>query len=153
MSDSDVLADVEQTLADEGITARALEGTAMHRTEDLFTEFARRLEFPGYFGRNWPALSDCIRDLAWLPGFAYALVIGDSAVLLDDESEAELEVLFRTLDRAAQEWSEPVELGEWWDRPSVPFHVILHEAPARADLAKTRLDAVGVHPADDLFPR
>ncbi len=33
----------------------------------LFQELAQRLYFPDYFGANWDALWECIRDLSWLP--------------------------------------------------------------------------------------
>jgi RNAse (barnase) inhibitor barstar len=33
----------------------------------LFDELAQRLRFPDYFGANWDALWECIRDLSWLP--------------------------------------------------------------------------------------
>jgi len=35
--------------------------------QGLFEELAESLRFPGYFGANWNALEDCIRDLSWLP--------------------------------------------------------------------------------------
>lgn len=35
--------------------------------EDLLNEVYRRLQFPDYFGHNWDALWECIRDLSWLP--------------------------------------------------------------------------------------
>lgn len=33
-----------------------------------------------------------------------------------------------SLRRAGEELSHPVEQGEWWDRPAVPFHVVLQPA-------------------------
>lgn len=36
-------------------------------TEMLFEELFQRLRFPDYFGANWNALEECIRDLSWLP--------------------------------------------------------------------------------------
>ena len=33
----------------------------------LLEELYHRLQFPDYFGNNWDALEECIRDLSWLP--------------------------------------------------------------------------------------
>ena len=35
--------------------------------EALLEELYQRLRFPDYFGGNWDALWECIRDLSWLP--------------------------------------------------------------------------------------
>lgn len=35
--------------------------------EALLDELYQRLRFPDYFGDNWDALWECIRDLSWLP--------------------------------------------------------------------------------------
>jgi hypothetical protein len=44
--------------------------------------------------------------------------------LLEDSPE-DFAVLVRVLSSAVGEWATPVEAGEWWDRPSVPFNVVL----------------------------
>lgn len=33
----------------------------------LLGALAQRLYLPGYFGGNWDALEECLRDLSWLP--------------------------------------------------------------------------------------
>lgn len=35
--------------------------------EALLEALAERLRFPDYFGVNWDAMEECIRDLSWLP--------------------------------------------------------------------------------------
>jgi hypothetical protein len=35
--------------------------------EALLDELYKGLRLPEYFGENWDALDECIRDLSWLP--------------------------------------------------------------------------------------
>lgn len=37
--------------------------------------------FPDYFGRNWDALHDFLKDMSWQPGSGYVLVIENSRLL------------------------------------------------------------------------
>jgi hypothetical protein len=40
-------------------------------------------------------------------------------------ADTDLPVFVRLLSKAISEWAVPAVQGEWWDRPAVPFHVIL----------------------------
>jgi RNAse (barnase) inhibitor barstar len=51
-----------------GSPALTAEVPAGIRSKDaLLDELDRLLRFPDYFGGNWDALWECIRDLSWLP--------------------------------------------------------------------------------------
>ena len=39
----------------------------MRGKRTLLTEYVRQLSLPEYFGWNWDALDECLRDLHWLP--------------------------------------------------------------------------------------
>jgi hypothetical protein len=51
----------------EGITLRLVDGSAMRSRRTLFEEFAVACDFPDWFGGNWDAFADCMRDLSWMP--------------------------------------------------------------------------------------
>jgi hypothetical protein len=51
-----------------------LDGEEAGTRAGFFTEIARKLRFPDYFGRNWDAVYDCLTDLNWLPAGGYVLV-------------------------------------------------------------------------------
>jgi RNAse (barnase) inhibitor barstar len=136
--------DLEQ-LAGLGISARILDGSRMATVDRLFAEMSARLEFPEYFGANWAALDECLADLEWLHGLAYALVITNAGELLISEPD-QLSVLVRVLVGAATEWAQPVALGEDWDRPAVPFHIVLQDSEDGLARLAARLGALGVEP-------
>lgn len=45
------------------LTIVHLDGTKITSKESFLKEIAEVLEFPSYFGHNWDALEDCLRDL------------------------------------------------------------------------------------------
>lgn len=97
----------------------------MRTVKTMFDEFGAAMQCPYYFGENWPAFDECISDLSWMPSTRYVLIIAGAEEMLADEPLVELEVLRDVLLRAGEAWAQPVSAGEAWDRPSVPFHVIL----------------------------
>jgi len=73
--------------------AVAIDGRSCRSRAAFFTEAARVLEFPAYFGHNWDALSDCLHDLRTVD-----VVVVHAEELLADESPEQFAVL---LDIAA----------------------------------------------------
>lgn len=90
----------------------------------LFRVFADKFHFPEYFGHNWGAFDDCLRDLEWLNATGFTLVITCAEELLRAEPVAAA-TLIKVLDKAGHEWAELIDLGEPWDRPPMPFQVFL----------------------------
>jgi len=49
-----------------------------HDKADFLEHIARAMAFPQWFGRNWDALADCLKDLSWLPGKGWVVVLEKS---------------------------------------------------------------------------
>lgn len=129
---------------DAGLVVRLVRGRKMRTWQGLFDEFAAALQFPAYFGENADAFDECIADLAWLPPqTGYVIVVSEPDQLLADAGAGALDALVSSLRGAAEEWAKPVELGEWWDRPAVPFHVVLQSAKGDAAVVVKRWTEAG----------
>ncbi|MFD3698809.1 barstar family protein [Streptomyces sp. NPDC058646] len=92
-----------------------LDGRAMGDEDAVFQQFYDGVPLPDYFGWNWNALSDCLRDLKWLAADHHVLVIEDADEVLSGDAYGR-RLLFRTLVRAGKHWSyaqrpEAVERG------------------------------------------
>ena len=104
--------------------AICLDGKEMTSIYGILTEFADKFKFPNYFGFNFNALNEMLRDLEWFPRSRYIVVILNGDYLLRDESE-KLEWFLSFMSDVSEEWSVPVAQGEYWDRPAIPFHTIV----------------------------
>ncbi len=82
--------------------------------EQLFEQVARELQFPSYFGKNWDALLDCLRDLSWFGSRdAYVFLLthpGTQSGLSSDDR--------RTLEEVLQ------DARSWWLEQGKPFLVM-----------------------------
>ena len=47
----------------------------LNRKRRLLAEFARQLRLPGYFGWNWDAFEESLRDLTWLDGVSDVVIV------------------------------------------------------------------------------
>src|SRR5690349_7388606 len=75
------LDDVAAKARDDGLRLLEVNGANARTVDELFDEFAEKLEFPDYFGRNWAAFDECIADLEWLPADGYLLIIRNAPKL------------------------------------------------------------------------
>ena len=64
------------------------------------------LRFPDYFGGNWDALEECIRDLSWLPRGDVVLRHKDLPL---PEDRAALSTYLAILKGAVEKWSSSGE--------------------------------------------
>jgi RNAse (barnase) inhibitor barstar len=113
---------------------RVLDGRAMRTFESAFEEFASRLNFPGYFGRNMNALRDCLTDLAWLPADGYVFVVCNAEGILRDEPPADRDAILRVLERVANEWAGPAGDPRFPVDAPRPFHVVFVRQKAEETL-------------------
>src|SRR3990167_6838689 len=61
--------------APAGFALRVIHGKKCSTPAGLFTEFARALDFPDYFGHNWDAMEECLADLEWLGAQGHGLFL------------------------------------------------------------------------------
>ncbi|WP_375431375.1 barstar family protein [uncultured Friedmanniella sp.] len=112
---------------DSGLVARVARGYKIEVLADLMNEVSPALQFSYYFGENWSAAQDCLNDMDWLPrGDGVVVAISDASQVLSRDHVEDFETLIRSLVSAMAIYSHPVNEGAWWDRPAVPFHVVLH---------------------------
>jgi len=46
---------------------------------ELFSVVASAMQFPDYFGNNWDALYECLRDMGWMAADGYLLILRDAS--------------------------------------------------------------------------
>ncbi len=101
-------------LSGQGLFVADIGGGAVHTEEELFQAVAGAFRFPDYFGNNWDALDECLRDLDWLSG-------ENGYVLIVRNSEHQWRGHNRMSGRFHASWSLA---GEEWARREKPFHLV-----------------------------
>ncbi|HXX74990.1 MAG TPA: barstar family protein [Nitrospiraceae bacterium] len=104
-----------------GFVLKSIKGAKCKTPAALFTEFAKVMELPDYFGHNWDALEECLADLDWMPAKGYVLLLTDAEQILPEDEE-DYATLLEVLSDAGEAWaSGQAGMGE---RPVTPFHVL-----------------------------
>ena len=80
----------------------------------MFSVLAKKFCFPDYFGNNWDALNECLRDFEWLPAKGYILFINNA-----EELFSQVPKLAGTL---LEIWLSSFE--EIWRKEEVVFRIV-----------------------------
>ena len=72
--------------------------------QKLFAIFADKLRFPRYFGWNWDALEELLRDLSWLPSNKAVIIVHED--LPFGTGGENREVYFDVLKEAVAFWEK-----------------------------------------------
>jgi hypothetical protein len=112
-------------ISQDELVSRVVRGHKMRSEAELFDEVAAAFQFPDYFGENWSAFAECLSDLSWMPGAAYVMVITNAHDVLVSEPPAQLQSFARIGRTVATQWAQPINAGKPWDRPAVPFHIVI----------------------------
>ena len=59
----------------------------------LLDRISSALQFPGWFGRNWDALEDCLSDLSWSKARGHVLLFENGKELGAPDSKTLIEIL------------------------------------------------------------
>jgi len=89
-----------------------LAGDLIIDQESLMRAISTEMHFPAYFGYNWNALEDCLRDLQWIPADNYCFIWKDAQKLLLNaplDFVTFLDVFF--------------EVSEWWHEQGTRFQL------------------------------
>lgn len=112
----------------EGKKWVALNGNNMRTWESAYAELSAAIPLPDYFGRNLDALSECLTDGDVIDCSGLAVWIDNASAVLADANADAIDGLMDTFTVAAKELAKPVKEGQPWDRPAIPFHVLLAKA-------------------------
>ena len=81
---------------------------SVNNEKELFSEFAKKLLFPDYFGNNWNALNDCLANLMWINEKKIVIVF-ESIAHLDSTTK---EDLMDVLNDTVQLWNAYSDLHD-----------------------------------------
>ena len=102
------------TITDWGWYAGYINGRYVTNKQTFLNTAGQALAFPTYYGRNWDAFEEMVRDLSWLKAAGY--------VVLYDEP-------YRFADNWADEWQTALSIlkgaSAFWQQEGIPFYVLL----------------------------
>jgi hypothetical protein len=95
------------------IRVAEVDGAAVRSKQDLMEALSAALELPDYFGGNWDALEEVLRDLGWLEAKGHVVLIRSGEEMWKRDPEL-TGMLVRSWIEAAGGWAEK----------GAPFHLV-----------------------------
>ena len=110
----DQIVDLETEESLVGFSIIQCDVDAVTDDDVLLSLLARKFHFPDYFGHNWNALDECLRDLdSWMPAKGYILVLNGASRLWKEATF--------TAGRLVMSWQF---CAQRWNEKGKPFHLI-----------------------------
>jgi RNAse (barnase) inhibitor barstar len=78
---------------------------ALSSKDELLEELYNKLQLPDYFGFNWDALLDCLRDFHWIKNRGIILI----HTVIPHIEEQDLKIYLEILNEAIQNWKRDDE--------------------------------------------
>jgi RNAse (barnase) inhibitor barstar len=92
-------------LAEAGIMVFYIPGEQITNKETFLQAARQAMAFPDYFGANWDAFEECLRDLSWMPAKEYILAY-DHPECFAQADPAQFNMALSILRDAEKFWQE-----------------------------------------------
>lgn len=102
-----------EALARAGVRVAEVDASGITGKQALMAALSEALSLPDWFGNNWDALDECLRDLGWLEQKGHVLVMTHGEDLWKRDPELAGMLVRSWLDAG----------GAWADR-GAPFHLV-----------------------------
>lgn len=96
-----------------GVYVCEVDGAMVGNKQQLLSAVAGAMKFPDYFGKNWDALDECLRDMEWLPAKGYVLIFNDAKQFWRDQGPLGGKLI--------ESW---LFAAENWAIKKIPFHLV-----------------------------
>ncbi len=83
-----------------------IDGDDITDKDSFFNEFAKKLNFPAYFGKNWDAFYDCMTDLSWLKKHDSYLIIYENPFNFQLQNNEDWKLANQILFEAVDYWKQ-----------------------------------------------
>lgn len=94
-----------------------LRGKRCKTEDDFLIEISASLQFPYYYGENWPAFDECIQDLEWLKFSRLFVLFDDFSLSFRDQKDIQKMLQDRVIaywSRAIVYWEAEGKTVEVW---------------------------------------